>query len=269
MKVLGTYQFQQKKFKLLGLKGEFKPHLGDVPRAFVGIVFGNSGNGKTEYCIRLAKSFAAHGKVAWISYEQGHGYDLQKAVNRNRMDEVNGQFYIIDPNEGRDHSKTYAEELDEYLGKRNSPDFIFIDSVDYMRLSFEEYAYLKNKYGKRKTFIFISHAKGKLPKSSIGERILYDGGVGIFISKFIAYVDKNRFGGFEELIIYMQRAMELNPAYFAKKTQNTAKQGDLFDKSTDETPEKMHIPPPETKGVRAKNTTETTLSDASKTPATV
>lgn len=268
MKVLGTYQFQQKKFKLMGLKGDFAPHLGDIPFAFQMLIFGNSGNGKTEYCIRLAKTLASYGKVAWFSYEQGHGYDLQQAVNRNRMSDVNGSFYIIDPNDGRDPGKSYLEELDEYLSKRNSPEFIFIDSVDYTKFSFEDYAFLKNKYGKRKSFIFISHANGKRPKSAIGERILYDGGIGIFIDKFIAFVVKNRFGGFEEFIVFEKRARELNPVYFSNrlKAQTKAVEGDLFTKKEPETTEKMHIPPPESEGVCAEIPTKLSKKKAHKTP---
>lgn len=259
MKVLGTYQFQQKKFKLMGLKGEFAPHLGGIPFAFQMIIFGNSGNGKTEYCIRLAKSLAKHGKVAWLSYEQGHGYDLQTAVNRNKMHDVNGQFYIIDPNESRNDGKSYLEELDDYLSKRNSPDFIFIDSVDYTGFNFDDYKHLKNKYGKRKAFIFISHANGKRPKTAIGERILYDGGIGVYVDKFIGFISKNRFGGLEDLMIYEPRARELNPAYFLAKVkaQSSAKQGVLSVEKDTETTEKMHIPPPETKGVRAKSGVKT------------
>jgi hypothetical protein len=269
MKVLGTYQFQQKKFKLMGLKGEFAPHLGDVPFAFQMIVIGNSGNGKTEYCIRLAKTLAKHGKVAWLSYEQGHGYDLQQAVNRNKMHDVSGQFYIIDPNESRTDGKSYLEELDEYLKARNSPDFIFIDSVDYTKFNFDDYTYLKNKYGKRKTFIFISHANGKKPKSAIGERILYDGGIGVYIDRFIGFVNKNRFGGEADFMVYEQRARELNPAYFLKNDKSTAKEGVKPAEKPAETTEKMHIPPSESEGVCAKTTPKTNNSKALKTPVTV
>jgi len=271
MKVLGTYQFQQKKFKLMGLKGEFAPHLGDIPFAFVMEIFGNSGNGKTEYCIRFAKALASHGKVAWFSYEQGHGYDLQQAVNRNKMNDVNGQFYIIDPNDGREKNKSYLEELDDYLSKRNSPDFIFIDSIDYTRFTFDDYTFLKNKFGKRKAFIFISHANGKRPKSAIGERILYDGGIGIYIDRFIGTVVKNRFGGFEDFMVFEQRARELNPAYFLAKVkaQSGAKQGGLFEEKSSENPEKMHIPPPETIGVSAENTPIKESKKAIKTPVEV
>jgi hypothetical protein len=268
MKTLGIVQFQQKKFKLLGLKGEFADQLGDLPTGFQMIVWGNSGNGKTEYCIRLAKSLANYGKVAWLSYEQGHGYDLQKAINRNKMGEVSGKFYIIDPNSQRKAGKSYLEELDDYLSARNSPNFIFIDSVDYTRFSFDDYDFLKKKYGHNKGFIFISHAEGKHPKSAVGKRILYDGGMGFYVNKFISVVEKNRFGGEADFIIYEKRARELNPAYFLAKVKasSSAKQGVLNVDNHDDNPEKMHIPPSESEGVNAENTPETKPIKAPKTP---
>lgn len=271
MKSLGIHQFQQKKFKLMGLKGEFAPHLGDIPFAFQMVIFGNSGNGKTEYCIRLAKSLCKHGKVAWLSYEQGHGYDLQTACNRNKMEEVNGQFIIIDPNESRDYGKTYLEELDEYLSKRNSPDFIFIDSVDYTRFTFDDYTFLKNKYGKKKAFIFISHASGKKPKKAIAEQIHYDGGIGVYIDKYIGFVTKNRFGGFEEFLVWEAKARELNPSFFIakmKNAQNSVKQGVLSAEKANQNTEKMHVPPSETMGVDAENTPKTNAKKVNKTPVT-
>lgn len=219
MKVLGTVQFQQKKFKLLPITGKFKATLGDIPQAFMMIIYGNSGNGKTEFCIQLAKDLTKHGNVAWLSYEQGHGFDLQTAINRNKMEEVSGKFFIIDPVANKPRNMTFLEDLDGYLSKRNSPEFIFIDSVDYTRFTFEEYEFLKTKYGHKKTFIWISHANGNKPQKRVGVQIEYDGGIGIYINKFIAEVKKNRFGGFTDYIIYEDRARELNPLYFKVKHQ--------------------------------------------------
>lgn len=222
MKTLGVAQFQQKRFKLLNQpEGSFKNHLGDIPAHFMMIVFGNSGNGKTEYDIQLAKYFTQFGKVLWLSYEQGHGYDLQKAVNRNNMQEVSGDFLITDPTADLPKGVTFIQDLDQYLSKRNSPDFIFIDSLDYTGFGFEEYDLLKRKFGKKKTFVFISHAKGKSPMKRIGEQIHYDGGIAVFIKDFIAYVVKNRFGGTEPHVIYEQAARERNPMFFAERIMSS------------------------------------------------
>ena len=56
MKVLGITQFTQMQFDLLNLDdSEFKGLLGEVPKCFIAVVYGFSGNGKTEFCIKLAK----------------------------------------------------------------------------------------------------------------------------------------------------------------------------------------------------------------------
>lgn len=224
MKTLGVKQFQQMAFKLLKQPdGAFKEHLGLIPKNFISIVYGRSGNGKTEYCIQMAKYLAGFGKVLWLSYEQGHGVDLQNAINRNNMHEVSGNFLVADPTEDLKKGVTFLEDLDKTLSKRNSPDFIFIDSVDYTRFKWEDYEFLKRKYGKKKGFIFISHIKGREPKSTIGQDIKYDGHIGTVVRDYIAYHDKNRFSSFEPYVIYEERARLLNPLFFAPKLADEPK----------------------------------------------
>lgn len=239
MKVLGVKQMQQKAFKLLKfLDVQWKGILGSIPSAFILIVYGHSGNGKTEFLLRMAKFFTRFGTVAWLSYEQGHGYDLQLAINRNNMEDVSGSFLIIDPCANKPHHVSYLEDLDNYLSKRNSPQFVFIDSLDYLNWKFEDYLYLKEKFvvKKKKTIVFVSHAKGSEPKSAIGERIKYDGGMGFRVSKFIAYPDKNRFGGNDPYVIWEEKARELNPLFFKPSTKDQPKEAG---KTAKKKPEKV------------------------------
>ncbi|MBC7399824.1 MAG: hypothetical protein H7289_07740 [Mucilaginibacter sp.] len=217
MKTLGVVQFQQKTFKILPIEGKWKATLGNIPAHFMMIIYGDSGNGKTELCIQLAKYLTQFGKVQWLSYEQGHGFDLQTAINRNKMQEVSGNFLVSDPIADLDANVSFREDLDNMLKKRNSADFVFIDSLDYTQFNWEDYDFLKKKYGNKKTFIWISHAKGKKPLKRIGEQIMYDGGIGIYIKDFIAHVTKNRFGGFEPYVIYEEKARQLNPLFFIPK----------------------------------------------------
>lgn len=223
MKSLGIDQFLKKKFKLLGICQEWRGVLGELPDSFMGIIYGASGNGKTELCIRLAKYFTQFGRVAWLSYEQGHGYDLQRAIVRNNMAHCNGKFTVIDPMKKVHAGKSIFEELDAYLGKRGTPQFVFIDSLDYARLTFEQYDAIKQKYGNRKAILWISHSKGKAPKSALGRDIEYDGGFGIFVSKFIAEPVKSRFGAVDDYIIWEERAREKNPLYFEKRALTSGK----------------------------------------------
>lgn len=218
MKSLGVEQFLQKKFKLLNINGKWKDTFGALPSAFVGIVYGKSGNGKTEFLIQLSKYLAGFGKVAWWSYEQGHGYDLQLAVERNNMQQVSGNFIIVDPLAKRKPGISLFEELKAAMAKRNSPQFFVIDSYDYIRLTQDEYCELKVRFGHRKGIIFVSHEQNRKPKKAVAEYIEYDGGFGIYVSKFIAYPNKNRFGGIEPFIIWDERARELNPLFFKSQS---------------------------------------------------
>ena len=221
MKVLGVKQFHQKTFKLLKLKNsKFKGVLGSVPRFFTAVVYGYSGNGKTEFNIMLAKELSNYGKVLWLSYEQRHGYDLQTATKRNNMAAESGRFLVADPIENLDEGHTLLEDLDIYLSKRNSPDYVFFDSIDYTGFTWDDYVYLKNKYFAKKGFIFISHSdkSGRL-KRALSERIVFDGGMGIFVKDFIAFPEKNRFGGFEPYVVFEEKARERNPLFFAKQLE--------------------------------------------------
>jgi hypothetical protein len=223
MKSLGVVQFQQKRFKLLGVNEEWKGIMGQLPTSFIGTIYGDSGNGKTEFCIRLAKYLTNFDKASWLSYEQGHGFDLQLAINRNKLEEVNKKITFIDPLkklpkiEGKEKADILFEELMKYLKRRGSPRFVFIDSIDYTDWEFDHYAELKEQFGEKKGIIFISHAKGKYPKTQLAKDIMYDGQFGIFVRTFIATPVKSRLGGIEDYIIWEERARQMNPTYFAKK----------------------------------------------------
>lgn len=238
MKVLGVKQFHQMSFKFLPIPSEWAGTLGKVPCNFIAVVYGFSGNGKTEFVVQLAKMLALLGKkVGWLSYEQRHGSDFQMSTKRNRMEEVSGMFYPIDPIASIPDGVSLIEDLDSYLRKRNSPDVIVIDSIDYTGFGWEEYVMLKNRYGARKTFIFIAHStKSGAIKKAISERIIFDGGMGIFVSHYIATPIKNRYGGFDPYIVWEARARIVNPAFFASRLQQ------------DE--------PPKAKGKKQKNTSE-------------
>lgn len=219
MKVLGVKQFHQMRFQFLPISEKWAATLGKVPHNFIAVVYGFSGNGKTEFVVQLVKMLAQLGKkVGWLSYEQRHGSDFQMSTKRNNMEEVSGMFYPIDPIAAIPEGVSLIEDLDSYLKKRNSPDVVVIDSIDYTGFGWEEYVMLKNRYGHKKTFIFIAHStKSGAIKKAISERIIFDGGMGIFVSHYIATPVKNRFGGFEPYVVWEDRARTVNPAFFAAR----------------------------------------------------
>ena len=236
MKRIGTKQYQQKVFKYLDIPEEWRGVLGKLLAQFICIIYGRSGQGKTEFCVRLAKMLVKFGDVAWLSYEQGHGGDLRAAIDRNKMEEaftyktVKGKQQIVtsivwvDPNAGRQRGKTYLEELCEWLDKRNAPRFVFIDSLKYTKWTFDDYTFLKENYGHRISFIFIDHADTvKEPRRQVAKDVEFDGHYGLSVDRYIVHVNKSRASSTEPYIIWEERARELNPAFFLKYDKNTAR----------------------------------------------
>lgn len=216
MKVLSVSQLQRKKFQYLGFKGEWQAHLGNMPMAFVGLVYGKSGGGKTEYCMRLAKYLCNFGRVAWLSYEQGHDNDFVEAVNRNKMEEVSGKFLGIDPLANADETKTRYEQLDEFLSRKSCPEFIFIDSLPYLEMKLLDYFNFKAKHGKKRGIIFITHEKSGEPDSTIGQKIGYDGKFTIFVKNLVARHKKVRNSGWTNPyhILWEEEARRRDPLFF-------------------------------------------------------
>lgn len=226
MKAIGVTQLLQKKFGFLDISDDWKGLMGNLPEAFNGVIFGQSGQGKSELCIRLAKHLTQFGKVAWMGYEQGHDADLQMAAERNNLKDVNKLFVPVDPMDrlrspvGKETmADVLFEDLYNYLEKRGSPKFVFVDSIDYTGFTFEHYKTLKDKFKKRKGIIWISHAKGREPKLQVSKDIVYDGQFGIYVKGYVAYVNKSRLGGKEPYIIYpeeVKRRIDVDPRQYPK-----------------------------------------------------
>ena len=223
MRTINPFQLEQKKFDTIDLPAKWANTIGHIPKNIHMIVFGNPGNGKTEFVMQFVKVMCSLGlDVDWISYEQGHGMDLQKACRRNNMIEVKDHFQISDPDSDREDNVSYFEELENKVKKRSSCDIFVIDSVQYTRFTFEDYKHLKTRY-KKKSFIWISHREGREPKGSVAKSIEYDGSLTLMVEKFIAYPVKNRFEAWEPLIIYEERARLLNPKFFLDREKEAKK----------------------------------------------
>lgn len=259
MKALGIVQFHQMKFDILPIQGtEFEGLLGEVARHFIAVIKGYSGNGKTEFTIRLCKMLATkYEKVDYLSYEQRHSKSLQDATIRNNMEEVKGSFIPVDPLFKKPENVNNLEHFCERYDKRGSAECIVIDSVDYTGFTKADYLHIKERYNNKKTFIFIAHSdkSGKLRKQ-IAEDIWFDCDMGVFVKTYIAFPEKNRFGGFEPYVIWEKKARELNPLFFDPKnrvkSKNENKQTELFEKSEAESKGVSKNETSESNGVAAK-----------------
>lgn len=191
-------QLLKKKFIEMPFEGKWEASFGIPERSGVWIIWGESGNGKTNLALQLAKYLTTFGRVAYDTLEEGARKSFQIAVKRANMKSVATKIIIL--------NREHLEDLKQRLRRRKSPDIIFIDSIQYSGLTKKDYIDLKEEFAK-KLFIFISHADGKNPKGSLANFARYDADVKIRIEGYKAF-PTSRYGGNNEFIIWPVGAAE-------------------------------------------------------------
>ena len=177
----------------LELPEEWANHLGRMPHNFRMLIAGESGHGKTEYIIKLAKMLATYlGKVHYNSTEQGKSADFQDAVIRNNMDELDaGKFMLADANQ-----RTFAGWFNK-VQKPNSGRVLLLDSMDYMHLSFIQYQQIHERFKRQKAIIINSWGD---PMAGDAKRIRYTSDYKVKVKDYKAYI-RSRHGGNEPFVI--------------------------------------------------------------------
>ncbi len=194
-KVIGLKQLISKKHKFLeGLPADIMDSFGQLVENFVMIIWGMSGQGKSSLIMMFLKALMPYGKVLYVALEEGFEATTQFNVLRSLSEEQHtGKI------EFADHEMKF-DELVKKLKKKKSPRFNVIDSVQYWDVTYDKYKQLKEMFPK-KTFIFISHASGKLPDGKTADKIRYDAGVKVRVEGFVAFV-ASRYGGNNPYVIW-------------------------------------------------------------------
>ena len=164
-------------------EGEWEAAFGRPDRTGTWIIWGESGNGKSTFVMKLAKYLCRWCTVAYDSLEESTGLSFQNTLNRERMEEVNRKFKIL--------ARESMDSLSERLSKRRSPDVVIIDSFQYSGLTYASYKALKEKH-RNKLLIFVSHCEGEKPEGRAAKKVAYDADVKIFVRGFRA-ISKGRF----------------------------------------------------------------------------
>ncbi len=191
-RTLGSKQFIDKKFEVLPFEGIFKECFGEPEDNFSMIIYGASGNGKTEGEVMICKELTKYGNVYFNSKEQGISRSLQTAWVRNNMAEVDGKIQIA-------HKEDY-EHMIVRLKRKKSAKIVFIDSIQHSQITYERWLCLRAMFPK-KIFVLISHAQGSEPKGAAAQAIKYDVDIKCQVKDFVLYPD-SRFGGGKAFIIY-------------------------------------------------------------------
>jgi glycine/serine hydroxymethyltransferase len=187
----------------------FKDHFGAVVHNFVMIIWGNSFQGKSNLCMQLVKFLVPHGKVLYLSLEEGLSVTLQTKVRQHlsELGEYERNVLFADY-----HLK--FDKLREALRKKRSPKFILIDSLQYFGINYHQYKQLREEFP-NKAFIFVSHANGKLPDGKTADRIKYDSDIKVRVDGYVAFIG-SRFGGNKPYIIWEEGARKYWGKLFRK-----------------------------------------------------
>jgi len=192
MRSIGITEFLERKFVTYPFEGAWADTFGEPERNMKCIIWGDPGNGKTEFCIQLAKYMAGFTKVYYNSFEQGVCKTLQDALRRNQMQDVAGRVIFGD--------QETVEEMTHRLSNKNSPSVCIIDSRDYINLTTAQFKTLIDTFP-RKCFILICWQSGGKPRGEYAKQIAYMCDVKIQVRDFAAY-PRSRFGGNKKFIIW-------------------------------------------------------------------
>ena len=195
-----------------GLPPDIEKSIGEVPRNFRMIVWGSSGNGKTNFVVKLVDALVGKGRILYLSLEEGLDVSFQNSIKRNASKDWTAIDFV-------DHTEDY-QKLVSRLKRRRSAEFVIVDSLQYFNITIDQYKQICRKFPD-KAFVFISHADGKNPKGSVGDYIRYDAGVKVYVSGHVAFAT-SRYGGNNPYVVWEEGARRFWGDKYEKTTKGLA-----------------------------------------------
>lgn len=172
-------------YQVFRFSGDWRELFGEPEIGATWFICGNSGNGKSTACAKLAFMLSAFAKVLYLALEEKKGKSIRMKLREVGICDESKNFRLL--------PRSTYDQLIQRLLRRNSEDIIFIDSLQYWGITYKQYQNLTENFP-NKTFIFVSHAKGKDPKGGVADSIHYDAAVKIWVEGGVMEV-KHRFEG--------------------------------------------------------------------------
>ncbi len=179
-KLVSSRELRKRKYNCFPFTGKWKDFFGLPSYAFHLAVHGKPGEGKSTFCVQFADYLAKNfGKVVYVSGEEGLSKTVQDKIINNGIDNPYLMFADI-----KSYDEIKAEIQNEYH-------FIFIDSLDTLRIDAAKLKALKEHYP-QSAFITISQSTkdGKMRGSL---EITHDTDIAAKVENGIAVTTKNRF----------------------------------------------------------------------------
>jgi hypothetical protein len=184
-RALSVNELLRTKSCLLSFEGKWEDAFGKPEYTGVWFIWGNSGNGKSNFAMQLCKELCKFGRVAYNSFEEGNSVSLKNNLLRNGMSSVSKRMILLNGEP--------LQDLEERMNRRKSPDFYVIESFQYANLSYKEYINFKQSH-RNKLIIFISHADGRNPLGRTAKSVMYDADLKIWVEGYRAF-SKGRYIG--------------------------------------------------------------------------
>lgn len=177
-KLLTVANIQNTKVERIPFEDEWYEAFKQPQNRGVWYVWGGSGSGKSSFAMQLAKELAKSGNVLYnVLEEETDDSDFIDRTITFQMQDVKESF----------HAQRYTlKELNAYLEKRSSADYIIIDSLPYFLENWQEYKEFKQQWATKKVLIFIGHAEGKNPSTELQKKVMFDAKMKIFVSGYLA-----------------------------------------------------------------------------------
>jgi hypothetical protein len=194
-KVISSGMILKIKHKTVQWGQEWVNAFGNPEACGVWIIWGNSGNGKSNFVMQLLAELSLTNRVFYNSLEEGFGLTLQQSLQRvyTKLNQRNVLF-----------GKENVDELSIRLNKRRSPDVVIIDSFQYLLIGYSRYRKLKEAFP-NKLFILVSHAEGKQPSGRTAKSVKFDAEQKIWVEGFKA-ISNGRHNPGGEYVIWKEGA---------------------------------------------------------------
>ena len=180
-KIISSERLFEMEFDCLNFEDEWNELFGLPSVNFHLIIHGKSGHGKSTFAVQFAKYLADNfGKVLYVSGEEGFSKTLQNKFVNN--DASAASLDIAD-----------VRSYDEFIRvvPRGSYNFIFLDSLDTMKIDTDKLRSIKQHY-KNTAIITISQAT-KAGQMRGSYEIVHDSDIAVEVIDGMATTTKNRF----------------------------------------------------------------------------
>lgn len=220
-KTIGLKQLSQKVYILVEkLAQEFKKSIGIIEDSFDAILYGPSGNGKSNFTAKfiIALVQALNCKCHYVAYEEGHAFTVQETMigRHNMLEEIGNNMLITD-------HLTY-EELCKRMARKQSAKIWVIDSLQNSRFTTEQCNELKRRFvlsKKRKIIIYVSWSEGKSPQGATAKAVEYLANIKMRVEGFVMF-PKSRYGGNQPFVIWEGDKTQGARKYWGKDFEKVA-----------------------------------------------